>query len=150
MTSKIIFSYETPTNSGRRRGWGRHVTDVDTSKRNGYAFEGEFLREGENEMPAGVVIVQKSPCGSVANGWWGWKVGTLQEDGEINWREESWKSQSFLSFRDTVAGLVTEAQAPAPRADQLRQRISTLREEMEAAEAELATIGPQDNTGNTT
>ena len=140
MTNKIIFTYSAPTASGRRRGWSKYVTDVDTSKRNGYAFDGAFLREGENELPAGAVIVQKSPGGSVRNSTWEWEVGTLQENGKIDWGEESWGAQSFLSFRDTVAVLVAQAQAPTTRADELRLRIAELRGELDAAEAELAAL----------
>ena len=138
--SMIIFEYCVPTagsRSYRRRGWGKHITFVDTTKRDGYAFEGEFLREGENELLAGSVVVQKRPTGSNRNASWEWELGSVQESGEIAWREEILDVNSFLSFREAVAEALGQEQCPKARTEQLRKRIESLRAELEATEAEL-------------
>lgn len=94
------------TASGRRTGWIKHVTEIDATKTNGYAFGGEFLKSGvEAELPAGAVLLYCDPFGSVKNGWKEARVTKLQADGtehEIleytDWRDD------FLTIRDAVEG----------------------------------------------
>ena len=101
----MILKIQNETNSGRRRGWTKLVTSVDMSKKNGYAFDGEFLSEGEQELHPGDIIIQKNPEGSVKNGWYAGVCYCVTQDGELkrlhdesyNWRTE------FLSFRNLVA-----------------------------------------------
>ena len=136
----MIIKYWPPTASGRREGWGKHVTTVDTTKSNGFAFEGEFLCKGENELPEGAVVVQKRHTGSVKNFSWEWELGSVQESGKIAWREETWGARSFLSFRNAVAEALAQEDCPRARAQRLRGRIAELRVELEAAEAELVLL----------
>lgn len=110
---KIRFRIVNETNSGRRSGWTKHVTAVDTSKHNGYAFDGPFLRAGENELPVGSIIIQKNPEGSVKNGWDSARCYVVTADGletvsdGMDWRED------FLSFRDVVAEYLARGQEKA-------------------------------------
>ena len=121
--TSIRIRYEVPVGSGRRRGWGKVVTSVDTTKTNGYAFEGEFLGDGEVDLPLGTVIVEKYPAGSVKNSYWQWTVGRVSEAGEIEHETADgksekwafyWEREQFLSFRDRVAELVD---GPRPESD---------------------------------
>ena len=57
-------TFTKPTGSGRRVGWLKIVTGIDRSQKNGYALQGEFLNEGEQEVPAGSVVVCCAPAGS--------------------------------------------------------------------------------------
>jgi hypothetical protein len=93
--------------SGRRTGWSKRVENVDESKENGYAFDGEFLPDRkEIEIPVGAIVIQKNPKGSVKNGYNEGKIYRVSEEGslvdlhpevEFNWRND------FLTFRDHVA-----------------------------------------------
>lgn len=53
-----------PTASAKRRGWWKWVTGVDRSKKFGWCLEGEFLRDGEHDLPIGTVLVRSTPIGS--------------------------------------------------------------------------------------
>ena len=117
--------------SGRRRGWFRHVTDVDQSKTNGYAFEGNFLGDGkEHDLPIGAVVVEKAPAGSVKNGYWEAHIHIVRPDGlekvtaddDYDWVED------FLSFRDKVAEYVNEQNqegSPSPIASATDEELLT-------------------------
>ena len=90
--------------SGRRSGWTKLVTKVDVTKKNGYAFEGEFLNECEHDLNEGDIVIQKNPEGSVKNGWSTGVCYRVTQNGlerlhetTFDWRED------FLSFRDFVA-----------------------------------------------
>ena len=137
----IIFEYRVPTagsRSYRRRGWGKHITFVETTKRDGYAFEGEFLREGENELTGWLGCSCKSGIRgqsriSAGSG----NLGAFKRMGRLAWREETWGARSFLSFREAVAEALGQEQCPKARTERLRKRIESLRAELEATEAEL-------------
>lgn len=101
-----------PTASGRRRGFHRHVTAVDSSRKDGYAFEGEFLPDGrEVDLPDAAVLVRKSPSGSVKNARDEWAVGVVLPDGRTLWSEE-YRREAFLTFRDAVEGTVNGDLSP--------------------------------------
>lgn len=93
------------TNSGNRCGWSKHVTSVDATKTNGYAFIGDFLPDNtEIELPVGAVIVQKHPEGSVKHSWESGHVYRLGSDGDLyetNGKSYNWR-RDFVSFRDAV------------------------------------------------
>lgn len=95
-------SIENPVGSGRRQGWWKRVINVDTSKSNGYAFDGNFLGEGEHDLPVGSILINKSPTGSVKRGSNEgncYRVGEtdLEFIGSFDWHDH------FLSFRDLVS-----------------------------------------------
>jgi len=101
---KVIVEICNEVNSGRREGWTKLVTNVREELSDGYAFEGLFLEEGENEIKAGSILVQKNPEGSVKNAWYSGRFGRVQPDGTTSWEEDAydWK-KSFISFRNAVA-----------------------------------------------
>ena len=99
----VIVTYHPTRESGRRKGWGKHVTGVDAQKKNGYAFEGAFLNTGENELPVGAAIIEKNPAGSVKNFYYVWRLGYVAGDGAIEWDKGEWNRSEFISFRNRVA-----------------------------------------------
>ena len=106
MTSetKVRVEIENVQASGRRKGWTKLVYDVDTSKTNGYAFDGRFLNDGKHDLEVGAVLVSKDPCGSVKNGHDEGMLGIVQADGSIDWTcaAKDWR-KDFLDLRDAVA-----------------------------------------------
>lgn len=116
---KVRILVEIGEESGGRRGWVKHVTRIDESKDDGFAFEGEFLREGTREVPEGALILDCWPTGSrTANR----KVASLSvatENGldEIA-RVEDWHSES-LELRDAA---IAHLSASPSREDLIRER----------------------------
>jgi len=104
---------EIATGSGRRKGWIKHVTSVDTSKSNGYAFGGDFLTPGrETDLPVGAILVRVDPRGSAKNGWKEGHVLRLEADGdltEITYDGLDWY-KDFLTIRDTVIKALDDVQ----------------------------------------
>jgi len=93
--------------SGHRRGWWKRVTRVDSTKKNGFAFEGEFLSSGvQEDLPVGAILVENRPRGFVKGGWEEGVAFRVTEQGLVevarcnHWRKE------FLNFRDTIAALL--------------------------------------------
>ena len=61
---KTTITFKKSYGSGRREGWGKVVKSVDESISTGYAFTGDFLKEGENRVSEGAVIIEMKPTGS--------------------------------------------------------------------------------------
>lgn len=114
----IRVNIQHPTNSGRRVGWHKHLKSVDVTKTNGYAFEGDFIREGLNDLPLGAVIIRQSPTGSVANGGKDGAVLVVREDGLHEVLGDTDWSTKFLLIRDAaVSALGSAQQAQGPLSD---------------------------------
>ena len=112
--AKVRIKIANDTASGRRTGWTKHVTAVDETKANGYAFEGEFIDDGQHEIDAGSVLISKDPKGSAKNGYHVGCVGIVRADGAIDWTTpcDDWR-KNFLDLRDAVAAaLNTEPPNP--------------------------------------
>ena len=60
----MIVKYDKPYASGRRTGWAKTVTSVDMDQPNGYAFDGDFLKDGENAIEEGTIVIEMTPAGS--------------------------------------------------------------------------------------
>lgn len=89
MTDKLRYRPKAGTNSGKRRGWIKHVTAVDPEGTDGYAVSGEFLRSGtEVELPEGAVILKVNPEGSVNNNWKSAHVLVLRDAGDGSAEED--------------------------------------------------------------
>lgn len=90
--------------SGNRKSWFKLVSDVDTEKTNGYAFNGDFIEiNKETDVEIGSIIIECRPSGSVKN--WG-KKGIIHKVIENDIEEISHEydyMKDFLSFRDAVA-----------------------------------------------
>jgi len=66
--AQVRITITKPTGSGRRVGWVKLVTGIDRTQKGGFALQGEFLNEGEQDLPAGAVQVRCSPNGSAKSG----------------------------------------------------------------------------------
>lgn len=82
--------------SGNRKSWWKVVTSIDASQRGGYAFDGEFLQEGERELPVGSLLLHVTHHGSAKNGYQDGNLFSVEADGTLreiatglNWREQS-------------------------------------------------------------
>ena len=93
-----------PRGSGRRVGWNKHVTQIDTTKEGGFCFVGDFLDEREVDLEVGSVLVGRVPVGSAKSGFH-WRVGIVTSAG-VEWEDLTWSQQVFLTFRDHVQGLL--------------------------------------------
>jgi len=66
---KVIVEVPGPEDK-RKKSWRKRLDHVDTSRSNGYAFVGEFLRPGERaEVLEGDFILAFDQPGSMKN-WW--------------------------------------------------------------------------------
>ncbi len=112
----------------RHKCWRKLLERIDTTKANGYAFVGEWLRAGERaELEVGSLILCYDAVGSAKN----WnpvvrllKVGIENDLEEIfhwegNTRERSWA----LAVRDDIAAILAEAQGQEPEGESMLARI---------------------------
>jgi len=73
-TATLRTTIEKPTGSGRREGWWKRVTGIDRDKSGGWAILGNFLNDGEQDLPVGAVLVCCDPRGSARHSWKGVSV----------------------------------------------------------------------------
>jgi len=101
--TKVRVNLTPETNSGNRKGWFKEITAVDESKRNCYAFEGDFFQAGEQELNIGTVIIESIPCGSVRKSYNEGKIMIVTENGLENVDENDYEydiKDEFLTLRD--------------------------------------------------
>jgi len=113
---KEIVKITLATASGQRVGWAKHVTKINEGQKGGYAYEGEFLRSGQAELPVGAVLIYINPEGSVAHQYQSAKVRRVLAGGELETVRE------FANFRTeepTIRRFVAELLdiTPNPLAD---------------------------------
>lgn len=82
--------------------WTRRITGVDKSKTNGYAFQGEFLSEGEVELPVGAVLLQVGALGSYKHPDVTGVVKRVAEDGSLALIAQHPYKEEFISLREAV------------------------------------------------
>ena len=102
----------------RKKNWAKVLESVDTTKPNGYAFLGNWLRRGERaELTVGSYVLTYDEPGSMKN-WYpvvklyrvtpdGLEVA-LEYEGEIG--ERSWA----LAVRDRIAEILAESRGETP------------------------------------
>ena len=138
----IIVNYHPTRASGGRKGWAKCVTAVDTKPRDGYAFSGDFLYAGENELPVGATIIAKDPAGSVKNSFHVWRLGYVAANGAIEWDKREWELSEFISFRNLVADRVAgKTVGEKQRANLLAER-SRLEARIADIDAEILALRP--------
>lgn len=66
---QILVAVEVPQlGDGRRRHWAKLVTEVDTTKSTGWAYQGEFVADGGvQDLPAGGLLLVYGEKGSAQN-----------------------------------------------------------------------------------
>lgn len=113
----VRLSWSADTASGHRRGWGKIVTGVNRGLRGGYAVDGDFLRDGAQELPDGAVLLDMTPAGSAKRqenlyslAW----VDPTTEDG-YRWvlRHQKEVSPAFLDMVEEQIALSGARQAMA-------------------------------------
>ncbi len=116
MTKKIVMIPETLDK--RKKTWRKLLTQVDKTKANGYAFIGEWLREGERaELGIGSFVLCYDEPGSMKNWHPVVRLFKVIENGleevycwEGNTRERNWA----LAVRDDISAILAEAQGQEP------------------------------------
>ena len=94
-TNLIKVRIEKTYESGKRKSWHKALISIDDTKKNGYAFLGDFLPEGEKELPLNTVILEVYPTGSVARSGQSAILSLVQADGslleqcDLDWRKEN-------------------------------------------------------------
>jgi len=128
------------TASGHRRGWMKIVKSVDTSKANGYAFEGDFLKSGEADLPIGAIIVEQKPEGSVKRGYNSGAAYRVVDDPENPLEKiaetDDWR-RKFLSFRDAIADALKPKELDTSEKSALLARRKEICEELTEIDQQL-------------
>jgi hypothetical protein len=128
--------------SGRRTSWYKQVTGVDESKKNGYAFDGEFVKTGcEVELEVGVVLIEKEPTGSVKDNGSDGNIYRVTKSAESNCDMPhimrldyfDW-NKSFISLRTAVAEALRESQGGASSAEDDAQADAEIDAQAKSAE----------------
>ena len=65
---KAKIEIEIPGDNRKGKCWAKTITSIDYTKKDGYMFEGDFLREGETLLEEGTVILYVGHFGSWKNG----------------------------------------------------------------------------------
>ena len=123
---KIVMIPETLDD--RNKCWRKLLAEVDREQSNGYAFIGEWLREGERaEVEIGSLILCYDETGSRKYRRPEVRVFKVVESGleevyhwEGNFGERSWA----LAVRDDIADILTEARGQEPEEGSLLANIS--------------------------
>ena len=91
------------------RHWARHVTSVDTTKTNGFAFDGEWLRVGgKAELPVGAIVLAYSEAGGRRKPCPIAKLFRLAANGDFEVAAEAQGEDWALDLRDKAAALVNQ------------------------------------------
>ena len=98
-------------NPKKGKCYAKQVTSVDLTKTNGYALEGNFLKEREYDFKEGDILLFVEEEGS-------WKhhssIGTVMrvEGGEMQKKKVFDYFEEFLTLRDYIATLLGEKSNP--------------------------------------
>ena len=115
----------------RFKQWAKLVKSVDTSKTNGYAFEGNFLTPGRKaEVETGILIVYGEE-GSRANRKPVVAVVRVKEDASLEEILRVYGMDWVLEIRDKVAELVAQSK---PSREALEAEAAALRARLEEIE----------------
>ena len=124
------------------KGWAKIVTGIDTTKTNGYAIEGDFLRYGQQyDLPVGTIILDVYYFGSMKHMHKYAKIYTVQESGLVSVLENDKVYDyigSFLSMRDKLAGLLNAQKATEPTEPVQENPLAQFSDEQILAEAKIS------------
>ena len=97
--------------SVKGKSWAKHLSRVDCTKANGFAFEGDWLQVGRKaEVPVGAYILAHSDTGSRSRPYSVVRLFRVQDDGTC---EEVAKAEGpdwVLDLRDAAAALVNRTE----------------------------------------
>ena len=121
MAETVRVKVTKPRGSGRREGCNKLLSSIDDTKTGGYAFEGRFLDERQEDLKVGSVLVSQTPVGSAKNGNH-WRVGVVGAGG-VEWETATWPLDDFLDFRDHVKALLCEPDNDLEALKEERERL---------------------------
>ena len=96
MTTKITIEIKGDKRKGKC--WSKTVNAIDYSKKGGFMFEGDFLKDGEILVEVGTIILQIETHGSWKNNKQLAFIGIVNNDETINWVEREgidWRKKSI-------------------------------------------------------
>ncbi len=108
MSSPVTVAIEVPlVGDERRKHWAKVVTNVDQSKSDGWAYDGEFIADGGiQDVEAPSVLLVYGERGSRTNPHSEARVYVVNTDATLSLRETSTGRAWARTLRDTVADLV--------------------------------------------
>ena len=91
MDGQVLVAVEVPlVGDERHKNWAKIVTNVDTSKSSGWAFDGTFVAAGGiQDLPAGSVLLVYGEKGSRASPQMLARVYTVNADATISFETEA-------------------------------------------------------------
>ncbi|MEB2353304.1 MAG: hypothetical protein OZ924_18080 [Burkholderiaceae bacterium] len=116
----------------RFKKWAKRITRVDTSQANGYAFAGDFIREGTVEVQPGPALYLVSiTTGTAKYNSAKYLVVRQDADGTLHAtdiKDDDAERGWALRIRDRVAALLAEiSDTPAkPTADEAMQQLAAM------------------------
>ncbi len=108
MNSPVMVAIEVPlVGDARRKHWAKVVTNVDQSKSDGWAYDGEFIADGGiQDVEAPSVLLVYGERGSRTNPHSEARVYVVNTDATLSLRETATGRAWARTLRDTVADLV--------------------------------------------
>jgi hypothetical protein len=108
MSSAITVAIEVPlVGDERRKHWAKLVTNVDQSKADGWAYDGEFIADGGiQDVEAPAVLLVYGEKGSRTNPTSEARVYVVNTDATLSHRQTATGRAWARTLRDTVADLV--------------------------------------------
>jgi len=122
--------------------WVKKLSNVDVSKKNGYALEGEFLRAGDVAMSPGDVVVAVKEFGSWKHPGQVMKVYVCFADGiyennvKLGWGSEMENIQTIY----TIKKVFDELQSKESKIEQLKKLIAEKEKELEQLKKQLTEL----------
>lgn len=108
MDGEVLVAVEVPlVGDERHKNWAKVVTNVDTSKSSGWAFDGVFVAAGGiQDLPAGSVLLVYGEKGSRANPQMLARVYTVNADATISFESEAKGPAWARTLRDPIEHLL--------------------------------------------
>ncbi len=138
MNSPVTVAIEVPlVGDERRKHWAKVVTNVDQSKSDGWAYDGEFIADGGiQDVDAPSVLLVYGERGSRTNPHSEARVYIVNTDATLSLRETATGRAWARTLRDTVADLVASELPILPASQDWDPRLmgystEALREELD-------------------
>lgn len=108
MSAKIIVPIDVPlVGDERRKHWAKLVSNVDQTKSDGWAYDGEFIADGGiQDVEAPAVLLLYGEKGSRTNPTPEVRVYVVNTDATLSLRESATGRAWARTLRDAVADLV--------------------------------------------
>lgn len=108
MDGQVLVAVEVPlVGDERHKNWAKIVTNVDTSKSSGWAFDGTFVAAGGiQDLPAGSVLLVYGEKGSRASPQMLARVYTVNADATISFETEAKGPAWARTLRDPIQQLL--------------------------------------------